>query len=340
MGLYCGLRNELRNFRVVPIRTEVGIDLACCLMNKSILVLLAALSIGKAQAQTSVYHEFPDSNANWNIVAQGCCWTGCPGPPTPNPVLGDYNFSYYIGGDTIINSVTYHKLYKSGSMHEYCYAGNYINNWVYYDDYAGAFREDTALRHVYLMQQWFSTECLMYDFSAGVGDTINFCDGCAVVTSIDSVLVGGNYRKQFNLSTAPYVVIEGIGSTAGLLEPFCPFEYSGTLTCFLQDEQPLYPDTISSCNLITAVNNLQTHAQILTIAPNPFSTQTMVYAQVPMHDASLSVVNCVGETVFQVKNLNGLMFSFDRSSLPQGLYFFQMVQNDNVVATSKVVIAD
>lgn len=310
-------------------------------MKKLSLIILLAMT-GRVIAQTNVYHEFPDSNATWNIVAQGCCWTGCPGPPTPNPIIGDYVFSYSIAGDTIINSTAYRSLYKSGSAHEHCSAGNYINNWYYYNDYAGGFREDTALHHVYLMQPFFTTECLLYDFTAGVGDTINFCEGCAIVLSIDSVLIGNNFRKRWNLSsqTTPYSVIEGIGSTSGLLEPLCPFEYFGTLTCFTQENQTLYPDTVTTCDFITDIAPVDRYSQQLQIVPNPVSTQATLLVQFQMRDATLSILNCVGETVLEVQNINGFSVAIDCVNLPNGVYFFRVTENDVVVGTGKAVIAN
>jgi hypothetical protein len=309
-------------------------------MKKSLLIIVAAFFIGRTSAQTNVYHEFPDSNAVWNITSQGCCWAGCPGPPSPNPLIGDYNFSQYIAGDTTINSVVYHKLYKSGNAHEYCSSGNFVNNWTYYNDYVAAFREDTAMRRVFVLLPAAASECVLYDFTAAVGDTVDFCDGEAIVSSIDSILIGNTYRKRFNIVGSPYSIIEGIGSTSGLLENLYPFEYSGNLICFIQEGQTTYPDTLTSCNLITSIYEGQRFNQELSIGPNPFSSTTIIRAQFHMQNASLKVLNCVGETVAEVNSINGLTFSFDRGNLCAGLYFFQLSQNGVVLGTGRGIIAD
>lgn len=311
-------------------------------MQKLLLPFLLAFVVS-AHAQMNVYHEFPDSNAWWNVTAQGCCWTGCAGPPTPNPIIADYVFSYYINGDTLINSVPYRKMYKSGSGHEHCAYGNAVNVWYYYDDYFGAFREDTSTREVFYVAPSTTNEFVWYDFGAGVGDIMMPWEPCSVVASIDSVLIGNTYRKRFNLDPQQvmgYVVIEGIGSTSGLMEPVCPFEYSGTLTCFIQENQTLYPDTITSCDIITDMSEQHNRVQELTIAPNPFSSATNVYAHIPMRNSTLTIFNCLGEAVQMVSGVNGSIVPIERGTLPAGLYFFQLTEENVVIATGRAVIAD
>src|SRR3954469_22817274 len=125
---------------------------------KKLLLVILILGTLSSKAQTSVYHPFPDSNAIWNVSAQGCCFSYCPPPGSGNPVLDDFIFSYSIKGDTIINSVAYLKLYKAGSVHSHCALGNYIDYWSPFNDYAGGYRQDTLLKHVYFINT-FNTEC-------------------------------------------------------------------------------------------------------------------------------------------------------------------------------------
>ena len=307
-------------------------------MKKSLLNLLAVLFIGSASAQTNIYHEFPDSNAIWNIVAQGCCMFDCPGPPTPNPILEDYTFSYSIGGDTVINNITYHKMIKSGSIHQHCAYSNYVNSWNYFSYYVGAIRQDTALRKVYFANPSTTSEIVFYDFSANVGDTLSMFDMCTVVTSIDSILIGNNYRKRFNFGSSGYSAIEGIGTTTGFFEPVCPFEYFGTLVCFAQDGHTLYPDTTTNCNLITSTPEKKVLSSGLELVPNPFSSQAILTADHVMHNGILIVINSMGQATVQTTDINGTSFSFDASTLAVGIYLLQLVENGEVVGMTRAVI--
>ncbi|REK50081.1 MAG: hypothetical protein DWQ48_05965 [Bacteroidetes bacterium] len=100
------------------------------------IILFLFLTPQECLGQTGQYHPFPESNAHWNVEAEGCCWSNCSSPPLPNPVIRDYLFSYSITGDTVINSQTYRKLHKSGTMHEHCLYGSSINNWIIINEYA------------------------------------------------------------------------------------------------------------------------------------------------------------------------------------------------------------
>src|SRR5690348_16741165 len=94
------------------------------------LLLILNLVTGIAKSQTGIYHPFPDSNAIWTEHTQYCCVSDCPPPPSPNPLLVDIYFSYYLQGDTIINAVWYHKLYHSlYSIHQHCAIGGSIDFW-------------------------------------------------------------------------------------------------------------------------------------------------------------------------------------------------------------------
>jgi len=77
-----------------------------------------------------------------------------------------------------------------------------------------------------------------------------------------------------------------------------------------------------------------------TVAPNPFSTQTVLHVNTPLQNATLTIENCIGQTVEQLININGQEIIFSRGNLPNGLYFFSLKENDTVFYTGKIVITD
>ena len=62
-------------------------------------VLVVSLTIGK-KTFSQVYFPFPDSNAAWNTVGHNI-FSGY-----------QWNFRYAVYGDTVINSIEYHKVYE------------------------------------------------------------------------------------------------------------------------------------------------------------------------------------------------------------------------------------
>ena len=276
---------------------------------------LYSLSLG-GFAQTNVYHPFPDSNAVWTQTYQAYSGQACPQGPGANPVFTVYAFSYKLKGDTVINSLTYHKIYKTGTLHQFCNLGNYLNVWnTYVDLYVGAYRQDIGLKKVFKASL---PETVLYDFSAVVGTTLT--PGCATVTSIDSILIGATYRKRFNLSSAKKI-IEGIGCTNGLLEDICPFfENFGSIICFNQNNKKFYPDTIGICQVMTKINEAN-NFPAFSIAPNPGSgIFNIMGLQI---EFTFEIYDITGKSIYK-KSFTENKSVIDLSKNNKGIYYYKI----------------
>src|ERR1700746_2350414 len=137
-------------------------------MKKLLLFTFLSFCFISIKAQSWVYHEFPDSNAVWNVSYQ----------ETGVGFCGEY--SYTISNDTIINSVTFKKLNKTGRDFSMTYTSSAPPIWncdhsistpTYYN-YAGAMREDVLQKKVYYIAMGDTTQQLLYDFNLNVGDTL------------------------------------------------------------------------------------------------------------------------------------------------------------------------
>ena len=108
---------------------------------KKLLLLIATLTTLTAKSQTSVYHPFPDSSAVWNIDSYQWCGLGFD--------RWEYLYSIIFSGDTIINSINYHKLnvpievVQSNGM---CLASG---SWTVAGHYGGSVRQDTSIKKVF-----------------------------------------------------------------------------------------------------------------------------------------------------------------------------------------------
>ncbi|HLG35233.1 MAG TPA: T9SS type A sorting domain-containing protein [Bacteroidia bacterium] len=311
---------------------------------KKVLCFCFFMSSFFVEAQTSVYHPFPDSNAVWNFN-HGQIW-GC-GPPLYNYLSEHY--SYMINGDTIINSQQYHKLYIP-------FVQSNCPGMAQTQDtgYMGCVRQDTALRRVYYIYPNSSVDSLLYDFNMQVGDTLrgvleSFASPNDTVITIDSVLVGGDYRKRWYINSWYNIyLIEGIGSTYGLTEPSLHVtdgpDYS--LICFTQNEITLYPDTATSCNLIDGVINI-TYKNAFSLFPNP-ATKEIIVQSSKFKVESIKVLDLVGKVILsmqpqtsnlkpQTSNLKPQTFSIDVSKLTPGIYFITVTDEEGNKTVKKVV---
>lgn len=284
-------------------------------MKKILLLFLFSLSTWVGFAQT-LYHPFPDSNAVWNVTwtDNGCFLSGIP----------DGNYSYFLNNDTLINTINYNKLYRSGLCGFCCYPPVLPVN-----GYIGAIRDDSLQKKVYFVFSGNSFEQVLYDFSLSVNDTINgwlasICND-AVVSSIDSVLLNGQYYKRFNF-TGTYcngAMIEGIGSTLGLVEPFKTFEGGGTLNCFKLNQTVIYPDSFTICNILTAINEFSTIENKIKISVQ--SNKIVIEflnSDLNISDFTFKLFDLLGRKYGMKKQINkgSLQFIVEQN----GLYFFQI----------------
>lgn len=86
-------------------------------------------------------------------------------------------------------------------------------------------------------------------------------------------------------------------------------------------------------------NNFQVKNNF-SLFPNPFSSQTILQSDNLLLNATLTVDNCFGQTVKEIKNISGQIIILQRDNLPSGLYFIQLTQDNQVIATKKIIITD
>ena len=302
---------------------------------KKILLVSFTLITFFVNGQTSVYHPFPDSNAVWNIDGE-CFCTYSPYPP----YSGYEIYSITISADTIINSQTYHKLKIPFVQTD----GSSCNLFVTTSGYTGAIREDTTNKKVFFVPPSENTEQLLYDFTMQVGDTVkgyleNYVYAKDIVQSIDSVLVGNSYRKRWNINGSGYYnmqLIEGIGSTYGLIEP-SPIGLDGnqySITCFRQNGQSLYPDTTSNCGLITSVNSIGKTSNEIKIFPNPSQGSfTIDFDKAEIEEIQL--MDILGNIILRQKNINQTQINID--NLNSGIYILTIIDKGNKTTNRKII---
>jgi|WetSurMetagenome_2_1015567.scaffolds.fasta_scaffold307924_1 hypothetical protein len=297
-------------------------------MIKNTLTSILILTVTIAFSQTNKYFPFPESDAVWRDSTCGV-------------------ISWEMTGDTVWNNFTYHKLTRS----EFVYPLSISQLCEYWDPpsfrtfYAGAIRQDTALRKVYFLPPSSITDTLLYDFNLVVGDTVRTFitfggELEAVVTSIDSILIGSQYRKIWTVPIEhwPFKIIEGIGSTRGPIEPIAPiggYTQYEKLICYSQNFQTLYPyySPSSICEVVTGIPE-QSQTDTISISPNPSNGKFFIESPVK------------GKISVQITDLNGiLMFRqniFDKSyinatALNEGLYILT-VKSDASIAFKKLII--
>lgn len=329
----------------------------------ALLILILCFAKNDSYSQTSVYHPFPEDSVVWRLDCGGLgffCNCNCSGPVCVNV----NNRQYYYGADTVISGTTYHDLYLDiynmdywigpGTCNPSCNASpNFYSSTA---QYAGGIRQDISLKKIYFYPAGGNAEELLYDFDLSLGDTLplSYCNLITTnkVNKIDSVLIGQNYHSRYWLwdytmgtpspQDSGYVaLIEGIGSTYGLLEPWVmPFEFYCGLSCVSIDSVTVYPMNGTSCNWLTAGISVPAGEKLtFTASPNPANESTMIswngnFSEIVVSDVTGRQL-AVFRDIPQKENDNQL--ELDLRTWPAGIYLVRGTNSNGRSASVKVV---
>jgi len=282
-----------------------------------IVINLFSIQIGvNAQQITDVGNQ-------WDIATYGI-----------TPSISSYSLK--IGSDTLIDNIIYKEVQSRNDTTS--------NNWTT----VNYIRED-SLKRVYLGTG--VNEKLQYDFSLLVGDTFEIeptyeieSQCRLVVSEIDSIKINnGEQRKRLHLSPIDDAFefsfwIEGIGSPHGLmidhLRIHCATDYGHSLTCFINNDEVLYPKAFGEC-WITPVVELDTE-NYFKIFPNPINDKLIVSKLEGFHIKRISIFSSLGSEVKQIP-VSDETVEVDTKTLENGIYFLIITSIDEKLYSKKIV---
>lgn len=279
-------------------------------MKKLLLWLTLQLSVTFLHAQ---YIKMPlDSNHYW--------YESCQSIPSTS---GPSTYQLRVKKDTIVNGINYKLLSSDGSSCLQIF-------------YPILLRQDTILKRVIILVN--NQEKILYNFDKNIGDTAQLFCVTGVITATltykDSVLLSdGIYHKRFNFGgNGPGKIIEGVGSSFGLLFPICnTFNTTRSLICFINNSSAsaIYsnPQSSLSCSLPVGVSSFDLLPKHFNIYPNPSNNSISISAHnwVP---TTIEFINSIGECVLLVRDWKQTDGVIDISELPCGAYVIRC-KSDN-----------
>jgi len=259
--------------------------------------------------------------------------------PSGNVIIGGNSYTEYR-----YNAITNYSPIIIGSNCESDYAE--INQLYAF------LRNDLINKKVYAYDSLGShTDILLYDFSLNIGDTIYplslFNGGMYAcyndtftVNTIDSVDIGGEYRKRFSYNRSSIsndIIIEGVGAEYGLAENvYCPFELTTQLICL--DNNGLYysPPGFESHWACT---------RSLSVEEDLYTTQQFIF---PLSNSEYSIHNeennSIDITCYDMTGKLILQKSFhqsgylDFSEISTGVYVLYLLVDGYMVKPYKFII--
>lgn len=297
-----------------------------------LVIFFAVFSIG-LKAQSWVYHPFPTDSAVW----------------MEEHIDSDGYYTYkrmYMLGDTVVGSLNYKKMYQTAATW-----ASFFPTPIFPSNYFGCMREDVAAKKVYFLNPGITTEYLLYDFNLVVGDEIAITSICSSddtvrVTSIDSVLVNGNYNKRFVLtSTIGFCIvgelIEGVGSKAGLQQLYSfGFEFSNQLLCMSVNNSVVYPYGSSIptyyCAYAVGIGELVNNELKMTVMPNPVVDAIHIVVNCNDH-YDVEIRNALGDLIHKKTDIQANGPTIDFSDFANGIYFVRLIDTKGNSIVKKVI---
>lgn len=300
-------------------------------MRKLICLIFFLQTITLCYSQQS-YFPLVESNKLWYEI-----WTGHP---------SSQSNVFKCEGDTIINSTLYNFVYISFI--------DYPFNWFKW----GYIREDenhkVYFSRIYPNNPTSFDERLLYDFNAKVDDELtihafgfesNPTSFQITITSIDSVLVDGIYRKRTKFNRGFYQLsywIEGLGCVSGLLNPggefiwACPAPW---LSCVKLDGEIIFPDGFNGSCWVVGVPEEKEYLQYFQIYPNPAKEIIVVS---PVNNTgdnhNLILYSQEGRFVDEFKLYPYQSTTIILPNLTYGLYLYRIKNDGSEVQAGKIMI--
>jgi len=251
-----------------------------------------------------------------------------------------YNSIYYVDDTIVHDGKVFYKIFETGEFYQEVInpSGPCNETYLYDGEYVGAVRTENGKTYELIDQE----EHLLMDFTLNVGDTLfSFISPGLIIGSIDSVLVGAEYRKRFNFTNGGFCnwMIEGIGHAAGLFEPMATIlEFASEFYCYGENNIPLFGDM--DCILNVGYEDFPTQNNNISIYPNPTSGKFSINASQLSNTIKLySLTDMYGKMILQQSidvNSNNV-FEVDLSKYKTGIYLLRLDTENQGIIFKKII---
>jgi len=261
---------------------------------------------------------------------------------------GDVFSNYYqaskleIVGDTIIKENTYKKIQVTSS---YLKLDPFTDSdTIEYNPEVITLefiREDSKKFY-----RWFyEEERLIMDFDLKVGDEVFGRFDYEIIESIDSITVGGSYRKIF-YTEGGGKIFEGIGTEYGLFEGLAILgdEYFSVLRCYFHDGESYkingrsVPEALDAkeCNEVFLINLIEFEEEVdIKIYPT-IVKESIIVDLTSKDNYKVFLVNSIGQEIKRFQFDQIVKDRINVEDLEIGIYFLQ-VDNGEKIYTKKIL---
>ncbi|HET6990895.1 MAG TPA: SBBP repeat-containing protein, partial [Bacteroidia bacterium] len=88
------------------------------------------------------------------------------------------------------------------------------------------------------------------------------------------------------------------------------------------------------------INSEEQSSIIFSISPNPFNSSTTIRFNSQLKNGEVELFNLYGQEIKSIKNISADKIEIERGDLSDGIYFIRLSEENKLIATEKVIIAD
>lgn len=300
-------------------------------MKKFILACALVVACESIQAQ----NEYFQHNPEWTVME---IWS------QTYPCVAYDTVTFYLNGDTLINALTYKKVYARGTCRNMWWSPNpnmscsltpYNYPWA---GYKGAVR--SAGTQVFYVQENTPQEGLLYDFNLQVGSNLPLSpwttmDTTVTVAFIDSVYTPYGYLRKFHFSTdTSRFVMEGAMSSFGFYH-YCDLmmDFSSYSMCYTLNDTAWWPQQGPDCDaILLSTPGLSPQNVSLQLVPNPATD----YVDITLTGSllqSVAVYDVFGKVVKQQEGDSKLYVG----DLTPGIYMLHVTDGTSFSSSQLIV---
>lgn len=100
-------------------------------------------------------------------------------------------------------------------------------------------------------------------------------------------------------------------------------------------------DDLAFTGTVSGISELRNDQSLFSIFPNPFNSEaTLRFNNVKLNNAALEIYDVLGNKVRVMENLNGEDVILNREGLKDGMYFYSLVNEGEIIATGKLSVQE
>lgn len=249
-----------------------------------------------------------------------------------------------IEGDTLVNSLTYSKIYKYDyHSYELILSSRSLVGLIRDDVderkvYGGVFSDSEVEIQTFMNDEgrcaWGNfddfNEYLLYDFSLVEGDSIDVCmiSRSNTISMVDTMNRFGYHRRTLYVDEDLLMMSEGVGTCMGIFKGNTCYYTGGGYNYGLYD---YCIGSFDQCGILTSIHEEDSLSPYVSIYPNPVSDELRVDSDINIR--KMGLYNLSGKLIMETANTEVINMQAQNA----GIYYLKVYSDIGGHQTFKVV---